>query len=154
MIRKEREMGKAIVPESAFPEIIEIYNQNGRTAAYDCLRSRYGIRSPYFVVDRIKRCGRYHYESDTDRFIPTGASTADDVFINLDDLCSTAVVKTKAVQEAVVESRPEAMEKLVHELISDRLLTLSQYITLDSSTRTILIDQTSLAADGYRVVTH
>ena len=92
-------MGKAIVPESVFPEIIEIYNQNGRTAAYDCLRSRYGIRSPYFVVDRIKRCGRYHYESDTDRFIPTGASTADDVFINLDDLCSTAVVKTKAVQE-------------------------------------------------------
>ena len=106
------------------------------------------------MVDRIKRCGRYHYESDTDRFIPTGSSTADDVFINLDDLCSTAVVKTKAVQEAVVESRPEAMEKLVHELISDRLLTLSQYITLDSSTRTILIDQTSLAADGYRVVTH
>lgn len=147
-------MGKVIVPESVFPEIIEIYNQNGRTAAYDCLRSRYGIRNPYFVVNRIKKCGRYHYESDTDQFISAGASTADDVFINLDDLCSTAVVKTKPIPEAVVESRPGAMEKLVHELISDRLLTLSQYITLDSSTRTILIDQTSLASDGYHVVTH
>ena len=52
------------------------------------------------------------------------------------------------------DSRPAAMEKLVHELISDRLLTLSRYITLDSSTRTILIDQTSLSADGYQVVTH
>ena len=38
--------------------------------------------------------------------------------------------------------------------ISDRLLTLTRYITLDSSTRTILIDQTSLSADGYQVVTH
>jgi hypothetical protein len=46
------------------------------------------------------------------------------------------------------------MERLVHELISDRLLTLSRYITLESSTRTILIDQTSLSADGYQVVTH
>lgn len=147
-------MGKAIVPEEVFPEIIEIYNQNGRTAAYDCLRSRYGIKNPYFVLDRIKKSGKYHYETDTDQFISTAASTADDVFINLDDLCSTAVVKTKTVPDEVIKDRPSAMEKLVHELISDRLLILSQYITLDSSTRTILIDQTSLATDGYRVVTH
>jgi len=45
--------------------------------------------------------------------------------------------------EPVTDPRPAAMERLVHELISDRLLTLSRYITLDSSTRTILIDQTS-----------
>jgi hypothetical protein len=46
------------------------------------------------------------------------------------------------------------MEALVNELINDRLLTLSRYITLDTSTRTIIIDRTSLSADGYRVVTH
>ena len=53
-----------------------------------------------------------------------------------------------------VTDKTMAMEKLVHELLSDRLLTLSKYITLDSSTRSILIDQTSLVADGYRIVTH
>jgi hypothetical protein len=45
------------------------------------------------------------------------------------------------------------MEKLVHELVSDRLLMLSKYIVLDSLARTIFIDQASLSADGYRVVT-
>ena len=147
-------MGKAIVSEALFPEIINIYNHDGKTAAYDVLRSRYGIKQPYFVMRRIRQCGQYHYDPKLDQFTSAAASISDDVFINLDDLCSTAVVKTKAIPEAVVESRPGAMEKLVHELISDRLLTLSQYITLDSSTRTILIDQTSLASDGYHVVTH
>lgn len=62
--------------------------------------------------------------------------------------------RQKKPAKTVVDTRPIAMEKLVHELISDRLLTLSRYITLDSSTKTILIDQTSLSEDGYHVVTH
>ena len=46
------------------------------------------------------------------------------------------------------------MEKLVKELLSDRLLEISRYITIDSLSRTILIDRTSLNANGYRVVEH
>ena len=74
--------------------------------------------------------------------------------MKLDELCgATAATVNNPVSEPVAD-RTMAMEKLVHELLSDRLLTLSKYITLDSSTRSILIDQTSLAADGYRIVTH
>lgn len=43
------------------------------------------------------------------------------------------------------------MEKLVNELINNRLLTLSRYITLDGSSRTILIDRTSLSQDGLNI---
>ena len=46
------------------------------------------------------------------------------------------------------------MEMLVRELINDRLLLLSRYITLDTSAKTVIIDQPSLSADGYRIVTH
>lgn len=74
--------------------------------------------------------------------------------MNLDELCSTTAVTEGRPTHPATDLRPAAMEKLVHELISDRLLILSRYITLDSSTRTILIDQTSLSADGYQVVTH
>ena len=69
-------------------------------------------------------------------------------------LCSPAVVKPYKQTEAAADCRPAALEKLVHELISDRLLTLSRYIALDMSTKTILIDQSSLAADGYHIITH
>ena len=81
-------------------------------------------------------------------------SNADNVFMDLDELCGTAVATVKSPATTAADNRSGTMEKLVHELISDRLLTLSKYITLDSSTRTILIDQTSLSADGYQVITH
>lgn len=146
-------MGKTIIGEESFPKIIEEYNSGGKTAAYDYLRSRHGIRHPYFVINRIKECGKYSYDADTDHFSETETSTADSVFMDLDELCSRTA-STTSTAGAVTDPRPAAMERLVHELISDRLLTLSRYITLDSSTRTILIDQTSLSADGYQVVTH
>ena len=74
--------------------------------------------------------------------------------MDLDELCGTSAGAAVRQPDPASDSRPVAMEKLVHEQISDRLLTLSRYITRDSSTRTILIDQTSLSVDGYQVVTH
>lgn len=147
-------MGKTIIGEEEFPKIIELYNTGGKTAAYDYLRSQYGIKHPYFVINRIKECGKYSYNIDTDHFAGTDDGTADGVFMDLDELCGTTALAEIRQANPVKDARPAAMEKLVHELISDRLMTLSRYITLDSCTRTILIDQTSLSADGYQVVTH
>ena len=147
-------MGKTIIGEETFPKIIERYNTGGKTAAYDYLRSQYGIKHPYFVINRIKKCGKYPYDIDTDHFSETDDNTADGVFMDLEELCGTTAPAEIRQTDPVKDARPAAMEKLVHELISDRLMTLSRYITLDSSTRTILIDQTSLLADGYQVVTH
>ena len=147
-------MGKTVIGEETFPKIIEEYNSGGKTAAYDYLRSQYGIKHPYFVITRIKECGKYSYDADTDHFSESVANTEDGVFMDLDELCGRTALSAAHQAEPVTDPRPAAMERLVHELISDRLLTLSRYITLDSSTRTILIDQTSLSADGYQVVTH
>lgn len=147
-------MGKAVIGEELFPEVIEQYNTCGKTSTYDYLRSKYGIKHPYFVIKRIRECGKYTYNPETDHFSECCASNADNVFMDLDELCGTAVATAKSSGTTVADSRPVAMEKLVHELISDRLLTLSRYITLDSGARTILIDQTSLSADGYQVITH
>ena len=61
-------MGKTIIGEEAFSKIIEQYNSGGKTAAYDYLRSEYGIKHPYFVINRIKECGKYLYDADTDHF--------------------------------------------------------------------------------------
>lgn len=147
-------MGKAVIGEELFPEIIKQYNTCGKMSTYDYLRSKYGIKHPYFVINRIRECGKYTYNPETDQFSESCSSNTDNVFMDLDELCGTAVATVKSSGTTVADSRPGAMEKLVHELISDRLLTLSRYITLDSSTQTILIDQTSLSADGYQVITH
>ncbi len=147
-------MSKTIIREEAFPRIIEEYNSGGKKAAYDYLRSQYGIKNPYFVIARIKGSGKYLYNGDDDHFSEAVENTADKVFMDLDELCTRTVRSTSSLTKPVPDPQPAAMERLVHELISDRLLMLSRYINLDSSTKTILIDQTSLTADGYQVVTH
>ena len=83
-------MGKTTIRERAFPKIIEQYNIGGKTAAYDYLRSEYGIKHPYFVIKRIKECGKYLYDADMDHFSEIDASVADGVFMDLDELCGAA----------------------------------------------------------------
>ena len=144
-------MGKTIISEDIFPALVDVYNREGKTSAYDMIRNRYGVKNPFFVINRIKKCGKYTYDPENDRFSAAESDAANRVFMDLDELCGTIVSETAGTIEG---SRPAAMERLVHELISDRLMMLSRYITLDSSSRTIMIDQSSLSADGYRIVTH
>lgn len=144
-------MGKTIISEDIFPALVDVYNREGKTSAYDIIRNRYGVKNPFFVINRIKKCGKYTYDPENDRFSAAESDAANRVFMDLDELCGTIVSETAGTIE---DSRPAAMERLVHELISDRLMMLSRYITLDSSSRTIMIDQSSLSADGYRIVTH
>ena len=147
-------MGKTVIKEASFSEIVDQYNSGGKTAAYDLIRSKYGLKYPNFVISRIKKCGKFTYDAENDRFLDADASASDGVFLNLDELCSGTDIKATGSTDSLQNNRPEAIEKLVHELLVDRLLTLSRYISVDSSARTVLIDQTSLSADGYLVITH
>lgn len=147
-------MGKTIVTKNMFPQIAELYNTEGKTAFFEKMRSEFGIKQPYFVLRRIKNSDMYTYDEENDKFVSVQESASDDVFMDLDELCGAPAICHGASNDRLTESQLPTMEKLVNELINDRLLTLSRYITLDSAARTIMIDQTSLAADGYRVVTH
>lgn len=45
-------------------------------------------------------------------------------------------------EKQMINSRPSEMEKLIQELLGTRLLELSRYISLDSSSKTMMIDHT------------
>ena len=45
----------AVVKEKDFPELVELYNTEGRTAMYDHIRSQYGLKQPYYVLRRIMK---------------------------------------------------------------------------------------------------
>ena len=146
-------MGKTIIKENMFPEIVEMYNTQGKAAVFDMIRTKYGMKRPYFVLQRIKSSDSYRYDEESDQFLSTRDSAADGVFMDLDELCGiTDIDRADPVQ--IPEKPMLTMEALVNELINDRLLTLSRYITLDTASRTVLIDQSSLTADGYQVMTH
>ena len=142
------------VDKTDFPVIVEIYNNEGNKAAQKYIRENYGMVNSSYVIKRIKKSETYHYDEETDRFISDKKNNEDSkLFMNLDELCDTRGSKTIRA-EINVDSKKDAMESLVKELISDRLLELSRYIVMDTSSRIIMIDVTTMEADGYQVVTH
>lgn len=77
----------------------------------------------------------------------------DKVFMTINELCAS----NKNVKVSLVEQQPDKskeMDKLIQELIGDRLLEISRYISINSISKTLIIDKTSLVRDGYQVTTH
>lgn len=135
--------------------LAEKYNSDGKQAMYAYLQSEYGIKNPTCTFRRMKKHPELGYNLETDRFLFDDHSTEseDKVFMTIDELCDS----NKKVKESPVEQQPDKskeMEKLIQELIEDRLLELSRYISINSISKTLIIDKTSLVRDGYRVTTH
>lgn len=146
-------MGKGLIKEDMFPEITDKYNREGRSAACAMLREEYGIRRPDKVIARIRKSAAYSYDAAADRFTCPGPDPEEaGIFLGLDGLCNPVPVPPGSTASAC--GKAVEMEKLVQELIGDRLLALSRYITMDTSSRTVLVDRSLLIADGYRVELH
>ena len=135
--------------------LAEKYNSDGKQAMYAYLQSEYGIKNPTCTFKRMKKHPELGYHPEKDRFLFDENSTEseDKVFMTIDELCAS----NKNVKVSPVEQQPDKskeMEKLIQELIGDRLLELSRYISINSISKTLIIDKTSLVRDGYRVTTH
>lgn len=143
------------VSDKDLVKVIEIYNSNGKEAAYKYLTEQHGIKYPYNVIKRLQTNEKNNYDKGTDSFRLQDESLQDSIFMSMEQLCSPMVMQhEQPLKQQFIDNRPVAMEKLIHELVGDRLLELSKYIRLDSTTRTMIVDQTSLKNAGYRLITH
>lgn len=95
------------------------------------------------------------YSSKKDRFETESVKNAEDVFMSMEELCSPIVLQhIHPKEQEELDSRPVVMDKLIRELIGDRILELNKYITIDSLSKRIIVDNTTLSQDGYKLVTH
>lgn len=95
------------------------------------------------------------YNAEADQFQTAEIQSTENIFMSMEELCSPIItqhVSSKEQQE--LDSRPAAMDKLIRALIGDRPLELSKYVTIDSLSKRIIIDKTTLTQDGYQLVTH
>ena len=144
-------MSKKVNPDQ-YPKIIDSYNTNGKSKTYDILREVYGITNTTSFMRRLKNTPEFAYNPETDKFEDTIKYDENNIFMKLDDLC--VYTPTADTKNRIETNRTDAMEKLIHSLISDRLLELSKYILLDAVSKKIMIDRTSLVSDGYQLIIH
>lgn len=144
-----------VIKETDFPELVEIYNTKGRREMYDHIRSCYGLKNPYFVLRRLMKSDRYTYDEALDKFNPVededSSSEQPELFMSLDELCGRQLPAQASESHSLKNKPSEAMEKLVHTLISDRLLELSQYVWLDPASKMIRVDRSTLEQNGYQL---
>ena len=144
------------IRDKNLPELAGIYNNGGKDALYQTLRESFGIKYPWSTLSRMKSMDSLGYDETTGRFRAEQCKQADEnLFMSMDELCSP--VKPQHICEDKIERnapKAEAMEKLVKELIGDRLLELSRYVVMDTLNKTMIIDKTALTGAGYTLVTH
>ena len=147
----------AIVHNDELIKLAEIYNEKGKKEMYVLLSGQYGIKNPTCVFRRMCSKPELAYDRELDRFLTDGHTKAkpEDVFMSMDELCtSKKPVHRKPTAAAYEQNRSDAMEKMIRELIGDRLLELSRYVTLDSVSKTMHVDESSLKNDGYQIMIH
>lgn len=144
------------IKDKNLPELAGLYNRGGKDALYQELRNTFGIKYPWSTLSRMKSIDYLGYDETTDRFDAGQIKQLDEnLFMSMDELCSP--VKPQHICEDKTERntpKAEAMEKLVKELIGDRLLELSRYVVMDTINKTMIIDKTALTGAGYTLVTH
>ena len=148
-------MARCRITDDELKKLAELYNSEGKQAVYEVIKTKFNIKNPYQVVNRMRNKPSLYYNEEKDFFDIGNTIQPESIFMTMEELCSPIVPHniTRKEQEEI-DSRPAAMDKLIRELIGDRLLELNKYVTIDSLSKRIIIDKTTLIQDGYQLVTH
>lgn len=132
--------------------LAEKYNEEGRQAICEILQSKYEIKTPNTVIKRMQNVESFHYDATLDQFLFHQTASPDKVFLSMDELCTPIIQVRADSNDTSHNNKPQAMEKLIQELIGDRLLEISKYVVMDPLSRKVIIEKTLLITDGYQVV--
>lgn len=132
------------------------YNTEGKDAMYSMIREKYMVKNPTCVLTSMKKASYLAYNPENDRFMFGEQEAMEaNIFLDIETLCSGKKECNQAdISEKSATHLHKSMDALIQELIGERLLTLSQYVSLDPVEKILRIDETWLKSDGYRLILH
>lgn len=137
-------------------QLAHVYNTEGKVQMYAILKDKYHIGNPSQVLACMKKAPYLSYDAEIDHFnVKDSEINEANIFLDIDALCSKKEKRTKTGTMISDEnSVHKSMESLIQELIGERLLILSQYVSLDTTGKILRLDKTSLTNDGYQLILH
>ena len=133
-----------------------IYNTEGKDAMYSVIKEKYMVKNPTCVFTSMKKAAYLAYNPEHDRFMCGEQEAMEaNIFLDIETLCSqkTQTEQSNRSFEPAVQPH-KSMDALIQELIGERLLTLSQYVSLDPIEKRLRVDETWLKKDGYQLILH
>lgn len=135
--------------------LASIYNTDGKQKMYRLIREKYEVSNPSLVFASMKKATYLGYDVESDCFTNISSEINEaDIFLDIESLCAKGSYrKSENLSERKFALQGhKSMDALIQELIGDRLLTLSKYVTLNAAEKVLCIDETTLKTDGYQVV--
>lgn len=124
-----------------FKTIVDTYNSLGKQAAVKFVIDTYGIRYDT-AVKRLRKESEYIYNQRRDRYVLK--SESDSPFLSLEEL-------ETGNQLEMPKKQTIDTNEIVLNLIKDKFFEISKYITLEQSSKKILLNKAAAKNAGYKI---
>jgi hypothetical protein len=137
-----------------FDEFVNVFNEKGKSEAQILAREKYNL-SFVQIKRRLDRYTDYCFDTSLRKYNhkkQEGVITAE--FMSIDELDNHKTKETiiKGIGPLSGPSSNSNFDELVKELIKDRIIMLSKYVTLDQETRKLIINTKNLKRDDFDLV--
>ena len=139
-----------------FDEFVNEINENGKNAAKTLVRDKYNLNFEQ-VKRRLINGTDYYFDAST-RLYKHKAQASDTAdFMSLEELDNQQphkVVKTtkNRIDAPIGASSNSNFDEMVKELIKDRIMELSKYVSIDHASRCVVVKTDNLKLDGFDLV--
>jgi hypothetical protein len=124
-----------------FKTIVDTYNSLGKQSAVKFVTDTYGIRYDS-AIKRLRRESEYIYNQRRDRYVLK--SESDSPFLSLEEL-------ETGNQLEMPKKQTIDTNEIVLNLIKDKFFEISKYITLEQSSKKILLNKAAAKNAGYEI---
>ena len=139
--------------EIDFDEFITTFNEKGKSEAIALAKEKYGL-SFQQVRRRLMKSTDYFFDTSLRIYRHSDDADIENNFMTIEELnCS----KTKENSQKGLKPLPglspsQSFEDLVKELMKDRLMELSKYVSINRETKSLIINTKNLKKDCFDLI--
>jgi hypothetical protein len=134
-----------------YDEFVNMFNTKGKEFTENFVKEKYG--KGYARVQKlVVKESKYYYNAGSRKYEEKPPAAVDAAFISIDELYkgkdneSTSIAPSKGLYV------PTTLDEIMMEMIKDRVLELSQYITIDHCNRKIVVKSKLVQSSGYELI--
>lgn len=138
MTGKRKKLGKI-----DYKKFVDTFNNHGKIAAVKYVSETYGVRYDT-IVKRLKKESDYMYSQQGDKYVLKTERNDEGAFLSIEELCKTE----KPKEQKTISIK---YDEILFDLIKDKFMEMSKFITLESSNKKILLKLDAARIAGYDI---
>lgn len=134
-----------------YDEFVNIFNRKGKEFTENFVKEKYGkgyARIQKLVVKESK----YYYNLNSRKYEEKPPIAVDAAFISIDELYKGKDIESASIDPSKGLYVPPTLDEIMLEMIKDRVLELSQFITIDHCNRKIVVKSKLVQSSGYDLI--